>query len=80
MIWHHAYDGVDFKLLGQFDSYEDAAEARNKDVKETVEDFEDPFNKVPTMEVELWDSERQAVWDTGEEWYVWSIIDVSINK
>lgn len=78
LVWHHAFDGVDFELLGQFDSYEDALEARNKAIHETIDDWQDPFNKTPKQdETDFWNGDSQISWDTGEEWYVWSILNVS---
>lgn len=80
LVQHHAYDGVDFYLLGQFDTFNDALEARDKAIHKMIDDWVDPFNKVPEQdEVDIWNNNCTAVWDDGEEWHVWSIIDVSID-
>ena len=81
LVSHHAFDGVDFELIGQYESWNDAKEARDKAIHEMIDDWQDPYNKVPEYdETELWNSERHVSWDDGQEWHVWSIIDVSINN
>lgn len=71
LVFHHAYDGVDFELLGQFDSIDDAIEARDKSLKERLDD------SIDSEDLEMWDGDRQAVFDTGDEWWVWTILEVS---
>lgn len=78
LVYHHAYDGVDFELKGQFNSYNDAVNMRSYLVKEMVESNEDPFNKMPDYdESDLYNLDEYVVWDDGQEWNVWTIIKVN---
>ena len=80
LVYHHAFDGVDFELLGQYETWDEAKEARDKEIHNMIDDWQDPFNKVPDYDKsELWRKDNQISWDDGQEWHVWSIIDVSID-
>lgn len=77
LVKYHAYDGVDFELLGQFDSYKEAKAVRDKDIRELIDGWSDPYNKVPEYDrYELFNDEDQSVWDDGQEWHIWSIINL----
>lgn len=77
LVYHHAYDGVDFELLGQFNSYNDAVNMRSYLVREMVESNVDPYNKMPDYEdSELYNRDEYVIWDDGQEWNVWTIIKV----
>lgn len=70
LVWHHAYDGVDFKILHQ-GTYEECKQKQINDMKEVANwnDFE-MFN-------EDFDFENDDVIDTGNEWEMWNIVKVN---
>lgn len=71
LVWHHAYEGVDFGILSQ-GSYEECLNERKRQIRKNFEeyDYSDGDN-------EDFDIETDNVIDTGIEWEVYSIVDVA---
>lgn len=63
LVWHHAYDGVDFRLV-QTGTKEECEDKMHKEVADCCNDYGDY-------------SERCAdnIVDTGNEWEVWDIVE-----
>lgn len=71
LVWHHAYEGVGFGILFQ-GSYEECINERIQQIKKNFEehDYSDGDNKD-------FNAETDNVIDTGIEWEVYSIVDVT---
>lgn len=65
VVHHHAYQGVDFDIVGEYDSIEEARKIINREVEKVNVDG----NIVTYL--------NQTVIDNGIEWEVWSIIERS---
>ena len=75
LIWHHAYNGVDFSVR-QFDTFEEAnavmrAEANNIYIDET---------KIEPEDNEVTPEDWSAIVDNGYEWNCWDILKRSELK
>ena len=75
LVWHHAYDGVGFKILFQADSYEKCLKERKANIREMFEenDFSDGDN-------EDFDIDTDNCIDTGNEWEIYSILTTCKKK
>lgn len=62
LIWHHAYDGVDFRVSFQ-GTYKEC-EVKMK------EEMDEVINLHPLSDI------CDNVVDTGEEWQVWDIVEI----
>lgn len=73
LVWHHAYNGVDFAIRFQ-GTYEECLAKRIELIKKSFDtfDYSDGDN-------EDFDPETGNVIDTGMEWEVYSIVDISKN-
>lgn len=73
LVWHHAYDGVGFGIRYQ-GTYEECLAKRIELIKKSFDsfDYSDGDN-------ECFDPETDNVIDTGMEWEVYSIVDLSKN-
>ena len=70
LVWHHAYNGVNFKILAQ-GTYDECVKERIRIIKKIFaeEDLSSGDN-------EGFDMETDTCIDTGEEWEVFSIINI----
>ena len=73
LVWHHAYNGVDFKIL-KHGTYEECVKRRIQIIKRiyTEEDLASGDN-------EDFDAEKDTCIDTGEEWEMFDIVNVKEN-
>lgn len=65
LVWHHAYDGVDFEICFQ-GSREECEKRREEEIKKLCEELDLSFE----------DDVIDNVVDTGTEWEVWDIVDI----
>ena len=70
VVVHHAYDGVDFDIVGEFDNFFKAKDAMVLDV---FDHYKTCSENQRTFE---WLDDRSAGIDTGNEWEVWNIVKV----
>lgn len=64
-VWHHAYDGVDFKVIAE-GTKEECLKAIDDDIEKEIEDLE------------IWDYEEgDMTIDTGEEWEHWELVKLN---
>ncbi len=69
VLHHHAFDGVDFDIVGEFDSF---VKARDTMVMKAF----DCYTDCPDDQRELqWISHNSACIDTGNEWEHWIIVE-----
>lgn len=67
VIWHHAYNGVDFKVVAETDDWMEARTAMTQKADEALE----------ICDAELdYEGSNQIVIDTGIEWEVIDIIEL----
>ena len=64
-IWHHAYNGVDFKIVKT---------GSDKECSDVMYEESDKVFKEYGKEISI--DSSQVVVDTGEEWEVWDVIKV----
>lgn len=72
LVWHHAYEGVGFKILLQ-GTYEECLAERRKQMKELYEDCEAGDWGGDNSDIDL---EEDNIIDTGNEWEMWSIVEI----
>lgn len=72
LVWHHAYDGVGFKILLQ-GTYEECLAERRKQIKELYEESEAGNWGGDNSDINL---EEDDIIDTGNEWEMWSIVEI----
>ena len=70
LVWHHAYNGVDFKILKQ-GTYEECFAEQKRQIRQIYNDDSD-FTEYN----DDFDFENDNVVDRGEEWEIFSIIKV----
>lgn len=69
LLWHHAYDGVEFEILSQATTYQECVEERIRQIKKLFEE-EDLSNG----DNEDFDINTDTCIDTGSEWEIFSIV------
>lgn len=62
-VWHHAYEGVDFKVVMQHHS------------EDTVGDFMKRDSRANNNKID-WENDYQVVVDTDIEWEMWNLLEV----
>ena len=72
LVWHHAYNGVDFNIL-MVGTYEECVARRIKGFEMIFEEYD-----LSNADNEGFDIQTDTCIDTGEEWEIFSI--VKINK
>lgn len=72
LVWHHAYNGVDFNLL-MVGTYDECVARRIKELELIFNEYD-----LSNADNEGFDIKTDTCIDTGEEWEVFSI--VKINK
>ena len=70
LIWHHAYNGVGFNILA-VGTYEQCKERRIQEIKRIFDEYD-----LSNADNDDFDIELDTCVDTGEEWEVFSIIEV----
>ena len=73
LVWHHAYNGVDFSILGQ-GTYEECVKKRIAIIKRMFAE-----NDFSSGDNEDFDFETDTCIDTGEEWEMFDIVNVNAN-
>ena len=73
LVWHHAYNGVDFSILGQ-GTYEECVKKRIAIIKRMF-----AKNDFSSGDNEDFDFETDTCIDTGEEWEMFDIVNVNAN-
>ena len=73
LVWHHAYNGVDFSILGQ-GTYEECLKKRITIIKRMFAE-----NDFSSGDNEDFDFETDTCIDTGEEWEMFDIVNVKAN-
>lgn len=71
LVWHHAYDGVDFKIELQ-GTYEECDAERKRQIQSVFDECD-----LSKGDNEGFNIETANVVDTGNEWEVWSIVEVT---
>lgn len=69
LVWHHAYNGVNFEILAQTTDYQECVEERIRRISKIFEE-EDLSNG----DNEDFDIKHDTCIDTGEEWEMFDII------
>lgn len=70
LVWHHAYEGVDFEIRCQ-GTCKECLEKQIKDIKTIQEEWSE-FS----LYNENFDIKKDDVVDTGNEWEMWNILEV----
>lgn len=70
LIWHHAYNGVGFEILC-VGTEEECLQKRRKEIKKIFDE-----RNLSNGDNEDFDIDNDNVVDTGEEWEVFSIIEI----
>lgn len=69
LVHYHAYEGVDFEIVGEFDDMYQARDKMATSSFELYSEYEDLKDK--SYE---WLSYNDACFDTGQEWQIWKIV------
>lgn len=72
LVRHHAYNGVDFEILSQKTSYGECIGERIRRIKKIFNEYD-----LSKADNEGFDLERDTCVDTGEEWEVFSVVDLT---
>lgn len=75
LIWHHAYNGVDFSVR-QFDTFEEA----NAVMRAEADDIYIDEAKIEPEDNEVTPEDWSAIVDNGYEWNCWDILKRSELK
>ena len=70
LVWHHAYHGVDFGIRFQGTFWE-CDDERIKQIQRVFDEYD-----LSNADNEGFDIEEDNVVDTGEEWEMWSIVEI----
>ena len=73
VVYHHAYDGIDFDIVGGFNNFYKAKDAM---VMELFDHYKTCDENKRIFE---WLDECSAGIDTGEQWEVWTIVKVPME-
>lgn len=71
LLYYHAYDGVDFEIVGNYETYHKARDAM---IMDTFDHYSDCQEDQRIFE---WLDQETACIDNGNEWEVWRIVKVS---
>ena len=73
LIYHHAYDGVDFHIEYQ-GTYKECLEERRKQVKQMFDEYD-----LSDGDNSDFNSETDNCIDDGNEWHYWSIVKTQLD-